>query len=37
MFKVGKKYLDSKQEQQAYLLCTELRQNHVHQLALKQF
>jgi hypothetical protein len=33
----GKKYLDSKHEQQAYQLCTQLRQNHALQLALEQF
>ncbi len=35
--KMGKKFHVSKQEQQAYLLCNNLRQNHVYQLALKQF
>ncbi|WP_456277581.1 hypothetical protein [Bacillus sp. AK128] len=37
IFKLGKKYYDSKQNQQAYTMCIELRQKHAYDLALKQF
>ncbi|MFD1736943.1 hypothetical protein ACFSCX_10250 [Bacillus salitolerans] len=35
--KIGMKIYESKQNQEAYKLCLDLRQKHAHDLALKQF